>query len=146
MKRMTLMASVAVLLTMWLTTGIGSGQTGGAYDLSWTALSAGEQTSSAGAYELIGAIGDPDGATLSGASYTLLGGFLAAAGLNSGSPACNGDCDGSGGVTVNELITLVNIDLGTADASTCPNGIPSGTHVDITLIVKAVGYALTNCP
>jgi hypothetical protein len=59
---------------------------------------------------------------------------------------CTGDCDASGDVTVNELITLVNIALGTAPASACPHGIPSGVEVDITLIIKAVGYALTNCP
>ena len=39
-----------------------------------------------------------------------------------------------------------SIDLGIADASACPNGIPSGVSVDITLIIQAVGYALTNCP
>ena len=63
-----------------------------------------------------------------------------------GAAACVGDCDGSGDVTVNELITLVNIDLGTADASACPNGIPSGAEVDIALIIQAVNNALTNCP
>jgi hypothetical protein len=57
-----------------------------------------------------------------------------------------GDCDSSDAVTVDELITLVNIDLGTAAASACPHGIPSGAAVDITLIIKAVGYALTQCP
>jgi len=61
-------------------------------------------------------------------------------------PFCTGDCDGSGAVTVNEIIILVNIALGTAEASACPNGIPSGSSVDITLIVKAVNNALTNCP
>jgi len=40
----------------------------------------------------------------------------------------------------------VNIDLGSADASACPNGIPSGVTVDIALIIKAVGNALNNCP
>jgi hypothetical protein len=59
---------------------------------------------------------------------------------------CGGDCDGGGNVTVNELIMLVNIGLGTADLSACPNGIPSGRDVDVTLIVQAVGYALANCP
>ena len=33
------------------------------------------------------------------------------------------------------IITLVNIALGNADASTCPHGIPSGRTVDITLII-----------
>jgi hypothetical protein len=60
--------------------------------------------------------------------------------------ACVGDCDSSGDVAVNELITLVTIDLGSAEPSACANGIPSGSSVDITLIIKAVGYALTNCP
>jgi len=60
---------------------------------------------------------------------------------------CAGDCDGGGDVTVNEIIVLVNIDLGTADNSACPNGIvPPGATVDITLIVKAVSNALNNCP
>jgi hypothetical protein len=58
---------------------------------------------------------------------------------------CGGDCDGSGDVTVNELIALVTIALGTADASACPHGIPSGVSVDITVIIQAVNVALTGC-
>jgi len=60
--------------------------------------------------------------------------------------SCVGDCDSNGTVTVDELITLVNIALGLAQPSACPHGIPSGRAVDITLIVQAVGYALTQCP
>ena len=59
---------------------------------------------------------------------------------------CAGDCDGNGAVTVDEIIILVNIDLGSAAASVCPHGTPSLVEVDITLIVKAVGFALNNCP
>jgi hypothetical protein len=59
---------------------------------------------------------------------------------------CAGDCDSSGDVTVNELITLVDITLGNVQPSACPHGVPSGSSVDITLIIKAVGYALTSCP
>jgi hypothetical protein len=59
---------------------------------------------------------------------------------------CVGDCDGSGDVTVNEIITLVNVALGSANASACPNGIPSGGSVDIALIIQAVNHALTSCP
>jgi len=62
-----------------------------------------------------------------------------------GAGSCVGDCDGSGAVTVNELITLVNIDLGTAQSSTCSHGIPSGGSVDITLIIQAVDNALNGC-
>ncbi len=60
--------------------------------------------------------------------------------------ACVGDCDGSGEVTVDELITLVNIDLGTSSPLACANGIPSGAAIDITLIIQAVNIALNNCP
>jgi len=59
---------------------------------------------------------------------------------------CAGDCDGDGQVTVNEIVLLVNIDLGSADASACPHGIPPGSEVDITLIVRAVNNALGACP
>jgi hypothetical protein len=59
--------------------------------------------------------------------------------------ACVGDCDGSGDVTVNEIIVLVNVGLGTGSASACPNGIPSGSEVDITLIIQAVNNALNGC-
>ena len=79
---------------------------------------------------------------------------LAAVGLTLGlaartAPAqevCAGDCDGGGSVTVDEIIVLVNIALGSAQPSACLNGIPAGRDVDITLIVQAVGDALTQCP
>jgi hypothetical protein len=58
---------------------------------------------------------------------------------------CDGDCDGSGDVTVNELITMVNIALGNAQPSACSSGIPSGVEVDIALIIQAVNAALNGC-
>ena len=54
-----------------------------------------------------------------------------------------GDCSGAGSVTIPGIITLVNIALGNADASSCPHGIPNGQSVDITLIVQAVNNALS---
>ena len=56
---------------------------------------------------------------------------------------CAGDCNGDGEVTVNEIITLVNIALGNAGASACPDGIPSGGSVNIALIIQAVNNALS---
>jgi len=61
------------------------------------------------------------------------------------SEACVGDCDGTGAVTIDELITLVNIALDAAPSSVCAHGIPSGEVVDITLIIKSVNHALTSC-
>jgi len=58
---------------------------------------------------------------------------------------CVGDCNGDGQVTVNEILTMVNIALGNADATACPNGIPSGAQVDVALILTAVNNALNGC-
>jgi streptogramin lyase len=59
--------------------------------------------------------------------------------------SCIGDCDGSRDVTINELITMVNIALGGPQPSACPDGVPSGTEVDIALIIQAVNNALNGC-
>jgi photosystem II stability/assembly factor-like uncharacterized protein len=59
--------------------------------------------------------------------------------------ACIGDCDGSGSVTVDDLITLVNIALDTAPPAACPNGLPSGTAVDVAWIIQAVSSARDGC-
>ncbi len=63
------------------------------------------------------------------------------------SAACVGDCDGGGDVTVNELITMVNIDLGAAPISGCPAGDGDNSG-DITIneIIMAVNNALGACP
>jgi Tol biopolymer transport system component len=59
--------------------------------------------------------------------------------------SCVGDCDGAGTVTVNEIITLVNVALSNAQPSTCPDGVPSGAEVNIALIIHAVNNALNGC-
>jgi hypothetical protein len=58
---------------------------------------------------------------------------------------CVGDCNENGQVTVDELITLVNVALGDAEPSACPHGVPSGTEVDIALLLRAVNNALGRC-
>jgi cysteine-rich repeat protein len=61
--------------------------------------------------------------------------------------ACAGDCDGSRDVAINEVITLVNIALGTAPLSACTAGDAdhSGT-IEINDIIQAVNNALNGCP
>ena len=59
--------------------------------------------------------------------------------------ACVGDCDGGGSVTIDELITLVNIALGNAQPSACQHGVPSGAEVNVALIIQAVNNALNGC-
>jgi hypothetical protein len=58
---------------------------------------------------------------------------------------CTGNCNGDGSVMVDELITLVNIALGTMPPSGCPQGIPAGESVDVALLVRAVNAALNGC-
>jgi hypothetical protein len=53
---------------------------------------------------------------------------------------CVGDCDGDLQVTVNEIISLVNIALG--NPGTCPHGLPDGGTVTVTQIITAVDFAL----
>jgi hypothetical protein len=59
---------------------------------------------------------------------------------------CAGDCGSDGVVTVDEIITLVNIILGSANSSACPDGIPADGAVDVTLAIRAVNNALSECP
>ena len=62
-------------------------------------------------------------------------------------PACVGDCNNSTDVTVDELLTMVNIALGNADISTCLAGDPNhDNQVTIDEILTAVGNALNGCP
>jgi hypothetical protein len=58
---------------------------------------------------------------------------------------CVGDCDGSGDVTIDELITMVNSALGSAQ-SACPDGDADGNGtIEITEIIAAVNNTLNGC-
>jgi hypothetical protein len=60
-------------------------------------------------------------------------------------PPCIGDCNGTGTVKINDIIILINIVLSNAPPPACPQGLPSGSPVDMTLIIKAVNNALGRC-
>jgi hypothetical protein len=60
---------------------------------------------------------------------------------------CVGDCNGIGGVTVDEILTMVNIALGNVDVSLCTAGDESGDgHITVDEILRAVNNALNGCP
>ena len=62
-------------------------------------------------------------------------------------PACVGDCDASGAVSVDELVRGVNIALGTAMVSECSAFDCHGTgQVTIDCLLKAVDAAQSGCP
>lgn len=59
---------------------------------------------------------------------------------------CPGDCNEDGAVRVNELVTGVNINLGNADASTCPAMDVDGSGtVAVNELIQAVRSNLEGC-
>lgn len=72
-------------------------------------------------------------------------GLLAWAGV--ATAQCVGDCDGTGAVTVDEIVLGVNIALGSSAASTCP--VVDADHsgeVTVDEIIQAINNALGGCP
>lgn len=64
-----------------------------------------------------------------------------------GCPACVGDCNCNGTVTVNELITMVSIALEDKGTVRCVAGDANGDgHITVDEIVTAVNNALVGCP
>ncbi len=85
------------------------------------------------------------------AALPWLAGVLVLSGLLHGVPvsaaACPGDCNGNGSVTVDELVTGVNIALENASLSACPATDTSGDGmVTVNELVAAVSNALNGCP
>jgi len=59
---------------------------------------------------------------------------------------CTGDCDGGGTVTVDELVTGVNIALGSLDVDAChPFDADRNDSVTIDELVNAVNNAVDGC-
>ena len=59
---------------------------------------------------------------------------------------CVGDCNGDGSVTVDELLTMVNIALGNSDAGGCLAGDANGdSAMTIDEVLTAVNNALNGC-
>jgi hypothetical protein len=61
--------------------------------------------------------------------------------------SCPGDCNNDGEVTIDELIRMVNIALGSAELRTCPVGDLNGDgEITIDEIIRSVNVALNGCP
>ncbi len=59
---------------------------------------------------------------------------------------CVGDCNGDGMVTVDEIVTLVNIALGNGSVTDCPVGDANGDgQITVDEILLAVNNALNGC-
>lgn len=59
--------------------------------------------------------------------------------------ACEGDCDGNAIVTVNELVTMVNIALGRLQMTACPGLVATKQAIAVNEIVEAVTRLLRGC-
>ncbi len=135
-RRMVLAAGLVVA---WLLSGqpVALAQTGGPYDLSWHNIGPGG-SASGGSYDLLGSIGQPDAATMSGGSYTLTGGFLP------GGPTCAlaGDLDGDGQVTVVDIQMIAAAwPQSTASFPYDQNGDGDLDIQDVTLVAAQFGEA-----
>lgn len=169
MKRpLILLAASAVLCA--IATGM-QAQSGGDYDLIWNTIDGGGTTVTTGdVYALGGTIGQADAGTSAGGSYAIEGGFWAWSGAAvaltptgtavngtvtptvGATPTatlavgCAGDCNRDGGVSINDLILMVNIALGTASASACMFGdVNDDGTITITELIAAVNHALGGC-
>ena len=83
------------------------------------------------------------------AILTLVGSLALAAphGAAGDTSGCAGDCGQDGEVTVDELLKMVNIALGSAAVSDCLAGDQNGDgSITIDEILRAVNNALTGCP
>lgn len=61
-------------------------------------------------------------------------------------PTCAGDCNRDGKVTINELVTAVNIALGSQPLTMCPSLDTSGNgRAEINEVIAAVNHALNGC-
>ena len=79
------------------------------------------------------------GASFGGGSWT--------AALASAQLGCVGDCGGDGVVTVGEILTMVNIALGTTDVAMCTLGdATQDSRITVDEILTAVNNALQGCP
>ena len=55
--------------------------------------------------------------------------------------------DGDGQVTIDEILTMVNIALGNADISACTAGDTNGDdQITVDELIAAVNNALNGCP
>ena len=59
---------------------------------------------------------------------------------------CAGDCDGNGGISIADVVTMVNIGLGLQGPEACASGDADGSgSITINEIVAAVNQALQGC-
>jgi len=62
------------------------------------------------------------------------------------SPACVGDCNGDGTVSVDEVLVQVNVGLGSAQLAACMSGDANhDAQITIEEMLQAINNALNGC-
>lgn len=81
------------------------------------------------------------------AAFALIGSALGIALASAPAQAqCVGDCGGNGDVSISDLITGVNISLGSQPVSACPAFANSQGEVTIAQLITGVNNSLNGCP
>lgn len=123
MRRMQTRVSITIPRSLWIIIGfVGPAwaQTGGGYDLTWSTIDSGGQTSATGGgYDLGGTIGQADAGTLSGGDYALDGGFWSGAAAAPCTCQLYADVAPDGGDCIVELGDVLCVLAGYA-ATGCP--------------------------
>jgi hypothetical protein len=87
-----------------------------------------------------------DSFTLAGFGEAIVGTAFSVATRITPAPRCAGDCDGDDLVTVDEVVTLVNVALGVNPAAACNAGDVDGDRaVTVDEIIRGLGIALMGC-
>ena len=119
---------LATCLLMFMMPSLSQGE--GPYEIGWYTIDSGGGTSSGGAYELTGTIGQPDANWASGGKYELLGGFWP------GGPWC--------GVEFDDFTRLAQLWLNTG--SGLAGDLDGDNDVDFNDLSWLADYWLCNCP
>jgi hypothetical protein len=83
---------------------------------------------------------------LEGELGNYIGAQMAAVNLVEVQPVCSGDCNTDQSVTVDEILTMVDVALGNADISACNGGDVNGdSQITVDEILTAVSNALNGC-
>lgn len=142
--RRTLKSAARSLLVLALgTLGAISVSANDGYHMTWHTIDCGGGQSSALGYDLHGTIGQPDAGTMSGAGYTLDGGFWAGGGTQP-QPTCLGDLNGDAMVDVSDLLILLSA-WGPCEQGNCVADTNGDTVVDVSDLLMLLG-AWGPCP